>query len=166
MKIFFTTASLLLFGLSNLAFSATKQAEIDVQVTHTPYVNFTGTAPGSTRTYDNDDISNWIFPIDVDIGTLGLESNISGNCSINFSTLNNFDLLHNNTASSLIRYKILYRSLEFGRANNPPLTMLCNTNPSLLQFKADGFYFGSFLGGAFMQSGLYSDIITITVVTQ
>ena len=166
MKIFFTTVSLLLFGLSNLAFSATKQAEIDVQVTHTPYVNFTGTAPGSTRTYDNDDISNWIFPIDVDIGTLGLESNISGNCSINFSTLNNFDLLHNNTTSSLIRYKILYRSLEFGRANNPPLTMLCNTNPSLLQFKADGFYFGSFLGGAFMQSGLYSDIITITVVTQ
>ncbi len=167
MRNFSTTVGLLLLLINTSSYSAgSDHTVIDLEVTHTPYVNFTGTAPGSTRTYDNNDIANWIYPVVTDIGTLGLESNIPGNCDISFSTINNFDLLHTGSGSSLIRYKILYLSQEFGQASNTPVTTLCNSIPTALQFKATGYYLGGIWGGVFMQSGIYQDIITVTVVTQ
>ncbi len=166
MKIISIITGFVLLSLSSLTYSATKQVDIEFQVTHTPYVHFTGTAPGSTRVYDNDDIANWIYPVVVDIGTLGLESNVTGNCDISFSTLNNFDLLHTGSGNSLIKYKVLYRSQEFSQTSNTPVTTLCNSLPTALQFKATGYYLGGIWGGVFMQSGIYQDIITVTVVTQ
>ena len=102
-------ASSILFATGTVAFAATDTTQIDLSVTHVPYVKLIGTAPGSSRFYGNNDIANWIFPSIVDLGTLGLETNVGGNCDINFSTLNNFDLLHTVSNNSLTKYKILYQ---------------------------------------------------------
>ena len=167
MRILITITSLLIVALNSLAYAAdSKQVDIELQITHTPYVHFTGTAPGSHRMYDNNDIANWIYPTLVNIGTLGLESNMTGNCDISFSTVNNFDLLHTASSRSLTQYEIFYQSHVFGRTNNTLLTTLCNTAPTALEFKATGIVIGNFWEEVLIQSGVYRDIITVTVVTQ
>ncbi len=69
-----------------ITFAASDTAEINLNLNYTPYVKLIGTAPGRTRYYSNTDIVNWVTPSVVSLGTLGLESNVGGNCDINFST--------------------------------------------------------------------------------
>jgi hypothetical protein len=159
-------AALSLVLLSSIGLATTDQADIELQFTHTPYVSLTGTAPGSSRMYENTDIANWIFPTVVDIGTLGLDSNVPGDCDVSFSTLNNFDLLHTVSNASLTQYKLLYQSQEFGLANNPTLSIPCNTTPTMFQFKPTGIVFGNFSAASLIQNGVYRDVVTVVVTTQ
>ena len=152
--------------VSGSASTATKQAEIDLSYTYTPYVTLVGTAAGSNRMYDNNDIADWIFPRIVDLGTLGLESNILGDCTINFSTANSFDLLHTVSSASLTQYKVLYQSQEFGLSANPALTIPCNTLPTTIQFIPTGIVIGNFWEAALIQSGVYRDTVHVSVTTQ
>ncbi len=144
----------------------TRQTDIELTLTHTEYVKLTGTAPGSSRQYDNNDIANWIFPSVVDLGTMGLESNVGGNCDLNFSTLNNFELLHTVSGNSLTKYKVLYQNQEFGRTSNPTLTIPCTTLPTNIQFTPTQVVFGNIFPALFIQSGNYRDVITVVVTTQ
>jgi len=155
------------FLFSNSALNAaTDQTDIEFSYTYTPYVKLIGTAPGSSRMYGNNDIANWIFPSVVDIGTLGLESNVGGDCDMNFSTLNNFNLLHTVSGNSLTKYKILYQSQEFGLDSNPTLSIPCNTTPTTMQFTPTQIVFGNLLPSLFIESGVYRDVITVVVTTQ
>ncbi len=156
----------LLLSLNTSAYSATNQTEIELNFTHTPFVNLVGTAPGSNRMYDNNYIADWIFPVNVDLGTLGLASNILGGCGVNFSTANNFDLLHTVSGASLTQYKVLYHSQEFGINTNPTLSIPCNTVPTAIQFRPTGIVFGNFWEAGLIESGIYRDIINVVVTTQ
>lgn len=158
-------ASVFLFG-SQLTYAATDQTDININVTHAPYVTLIGTAPGSTRYYGNNDIANWIFPSIVDLGTLGLESSVSGNCDMNFSTVNDFQLLHTISGNRLTRYKILYQSQEFRETSNPTLTIPCNTVPTTIEFSPTQIVFGNILPSLLIESGVYRDVVTVVVTTQ
>jgi len=157
--------SSLLFISTSLS-AVTKQAEIEMSYKHAPYVKLIGTAPGSNRVFDNNDIADFITPVTVDLGTMGLDSNIPGDCEVNFSTLNNFDLKHTVSGSSITRYKVLYRTEEFGRASNQPLIMPCTSVPTSIQFRATGIVFGNIWESVLIQSGTYSDTVNVVVTTQ
>ena len=152
--------------VSSNAFAATDTTDVDISVTHTPYVNFTGTAPGSSRFYGNNDIANWIFPAIVDLGTLGLESNIGGNCDINFTTLNNFDLLHTVSGNSLTKYKVIYQGQDFSQTSNPQLSIPCTTLPTTIEFSPTQIVFGNLFPQLLIESGIYQDVVSIVVTTQ
>ena len=158
-------ASLLLASTSTVI-AATHSTNVDVSVTHAPYVKLIGTAPGSSRFYGNNDIANWIFPSIVDLGTLGLESNIGGNCDINFSSVNDFDLLHTVSGNSLTKYRVIYQSQSFSQTSNPTLTIPCNTLPTTIEFSPTQLVFGNFLPSLLIESGIYRDIVTVVVTTQ
>jgi hypothetical protein len=152
--------------VSSNVFAATDTTEVDISVTHTPYVNFTGTAPGSSRFYGNNDIANWIFPSVVDLGTLGLESNIGGNCDINFSTANNFQLLHTVSGNSLTKYRVIYQGQSFSQISNPTLSIPCTTLPTTIEFSPTQLVFGNLFPQLLIQSGNYQDDVSIVVTTQ
>lgn len=162
--------TLIILGLlsaSNvITFAASETTDINISVTHTPYVNLIGTAPGSSRYYGNNDIANWIFPSIVDLGTLGLEANVAGNCDINFSTLNNFDLLHTVSSNSLTKYKIIYQSQDFSQTSNPTLTIPCNTLPTTIEFSPTQIVFGNLFPALLIEAGVYNDVVSIVVTTQ
>ena len=151
------------------AYAATESSHINIQVTHDEYVRIIGSAAGSSRTYSNNDIANWIFPSIVDLGTLGLELNMLGNCDVSMTTLNNFDffdLLHTTSGNSLTKYKVIYESQEFSETNNPNLSLPCNLTPSIIQFSPTQLVIGNLFPSALIQTGTYSDTVTITVTTQ
>jgi len=144
--------------------AATDEATIDISHTYTPFVNFTGTAPGASRFYDNDDLVNFIFPISVNLGTMGLESNVGGNCDLNFTTQNNFKLLHTINNGNFGDYSIQYRGQEFNETNNPQLELPCTASATDLNFILNGISFGGF--DFFLPSGVYQDIVNVVVTTQ
>lgn len=154
--------------LSMLAWSSTQavtnDTEITISHTYTPYVNFTGTAPGASRFYDNDDIVNFIFPVTVNLGTMGLDSNVLGDCDLDFSTLNNFKLRHTVSNQNLANYRILYQGQSFEEANNPQLTIPCNTAPTDIDFILTGWSLAGF--DFLIPAGIYRDVVNVTVTTQ
>jgi hypothetical protein len=156
----------LLFVINANTTAATKIANLNINITFDPYVKLIGTAPGATRVYDNDDIANWIFPSVVDLGTLGVESNLNGNCNINFSTINNFKLLHEINGAHLTKYKLLYESEEFSEISNPTLILPCNTSPTIFQFVPTQIVWPNIFPSFTMQHGIYEDTVTMVVTTQ
>jgi hypothetical protein len=161
-----TIASCVLFTPAVNAFAATDTTVINMSTTYTPYVSLTGTAPGASRFYSNNDIANWIFPNVVDLGTLGLESNLGGSCDINFSTQNNFDLLHTVSGNSLTKYKVIYQSQDFSDTSNPTLTIPCTTIPTTMQFSPTQIVWGNLFPTNWIEHGIYQDIVTIVVTSQ
>jgi len=161
------TSCLLIIPIAS-SFAATDTTVIKMNTTYTPYVNFTGTAPGSSRFYSNSDIVSFVTPNVANLGTLGLESNVGGNCDINFSTQNNFRLLHTVSGNNLTTYTIIYQNTNFDSANNPTLTVPCTTPATSLEFtpSSGSFFTNLFIGLAFIPSGIYQDTINITVTTQ
>ena len=155
------------FLLTVSAFStqaATDNTEITLSHTYDPYVNFTGTAPGASRFYDNGDVYNFIFPVQVNLGTMGLASNVSGDCDLNFSTQNDFKLRHTVSNDDLADYRIVYRNATYDETSNPQLSISCNTTPTDLDFILVGWSLAGF--DAFIPAGVYRDIVTVTVTTQ
>jgi len=148
------------------AYAATESTQINLQVIHDEYVRIVGSAAGSSNSYSNNDIANWIYPNVVDLGTLGLESNMQGNCDFTMTTLNNFDLLHTVSNQSLTKYKVIYESQEFNADNNSTLPLPCSLTPSIIQFSPTQIVTGNFSPSTLIETGTYSDTITIVVTTQ
>jgi len=144
--------------------AATDETVIDISHTYTPYVNFTGTAPGASRFYDNDDLVNFIFPLTVVLGTMGLESNVGGNCDLEFSTLNNFELQHTIIPTTGGDYTINYQGETFTDGNNPTLTIPCTTAPTEISFRLNNLTIIGFDNS--IPSGVFKDIVTVIVTTQ
>ena len=159
-------ASSILCASVVVAFAEVDTTQIDIKVTHVPYVKLIGTAPGSSRYYGNNDIANWIFPSIVDLGTLGLETNVGGDCDINFSTLNNFDLLHTVSNNSLTKYKIIYKSQDFSQTSNPTLILPCGSVPTTIEFSPTQIVWGNLFPTNWIEAGVYQDVVTVVVTTQ
>ncbi|MGK0270887.1 MAG: hypothetical protein ACI88H_001538 [Cocleimonas sp.] len=151
-------------SILNVANATTDSTVIELSHTYTPYVNFTGTAPGASRFYDNDDLVNFIFPLTVVLGTMGLESNVGGNCDMEFSTLNDFELKHTVIPTSGAEFTINYQGQTFTKGNNPTLTTPCTTSATDISFELNNLTLIGF--DNFIPSGLFKDIVTVVVTTQ
>ncbi|RVU84735.1 hypothetical protein EOL70_10815 [Leucothrix sargassi] len=121
-------------ALSSSAFAATDTKYIKMQVTQGTFAELTGSAiDGKINTVTMTDIdAKSVVPL----GTLGVKSN-GDDCSIKFSTLNNFSLLNYSTNKPLTRYRLGY--LGHNIASNADQTIAlnsCSLNDSLLTFAA------------------------------
>lgn len=156
------------------AFAATDETVIDLSYTYTPYVNFIGTAAGASRFYDNGELASGFNTIWVNLGTLGLESNVPGNCDLSFTTVNNFTLLSTSSnggnlgGGSIGAYSLRYRNQVFGNAANPSnldTSLPCSSLATPIDFKLNRNF--SFIGfNRAIRAGVYQDIVNITVTTQ
>ncbi len=157
-------ASMILIALSvlmvNTARAAGESTDIQVRVIYDQYVRLSGTAVGASRTFSVDDVKppDGSKPL-LSLGTLGLESNFAANCTMDFSTQNNFKLRHTVSNKRLTRYILKYRNKRITRTKNS-LDLPCNTTPSVLAFRRRGKFRNN------VKSGIYADIVTITVTTQ
>lgn len=145
-------------------FAETDTTAIELSHTFAPFVNFTGTAPGSSRFFDNDELVNFIFPLSVNLGTMGLASNVGGNCDLNFTTTNNFRLLNTLSNNNLGNYSIQYEGQVFNQANNPQLELPCTSTATNLNFILNGISFSGF--DFFIEAGVYQDVVNVVVTTQ
>lgn len=152
-KPLFTTA--LFFATTSIALAATDTTDIQINVTKDAFVNLVGSAVGSSSTFTTDDIDN----ATVSLGTLGLESNSSGDCDISFSSANNYKLNHEVTGETLVDYAISYAGVSNDGANTNNVTTSCNTVASSLDLVSPAM-------PATINAGLYKDVVTVTVVTQ
>lgn len=154
--------SILILFLANSIFATENTATIDLSVTHTEYVSLTGTVVGANRVFSDDDVrpqSNGQRGPKVELGTLGVKSNIPGNCTLSLTTANGFRLRHINTNQRLAGYRLLYQGQRFNRRNSD-ITQSCNTDPSPLEFSTNKNYRNT------MQTGIYQDKVTIVVTTE
>jgi hypothetical protein len=150
-----------LFSFSVGVALAADTTTVELEVTHTPYVKLLGSVVGASKFFSVTDIK----PVGggrpkVTVGFLGLESNISGSCTVDFSTQNNFKLRHIVSNQRLTRYILKYRGQKIKK--NAPTIVLpsCNLNLRPLKLKRKGPFKNN------PQAGIYQDIVTITVTTQ
>ena len=151
-----------LMATSSIAIAATDTAEIEINVTKDAYVNFTGDLAGNvskdlTVTEVNGTVTT--------LGNLGTQSNTTGACEINISSLNDFRLQHNVEDTLYLHqtnhYTINYSGTSFTSGNSPTLNLTsCNNAASPMQIATPGFASDQ------VQAGTYSDILTVTVTTE
>jgi len=163
-KTFKTITAIMTLLISTSAIVAVEDTStIDLEFTHTEYVNLIGTAVGASRFWTVDDVQpvgNRRRGPRVSIGTLGLESNATGDCELDFSTQNNFRLRHTVTNQRLSNFRLRFRGTNITRRRNRQMTVPCNFNPRNFQFQTTGNFRQN------PQAGVYQDIITVTVTTQ
>ena len=155
-----------LIAILSAAFSlnaAQDTTEININTTFVDYVNFIGSAAGISKFYSFDEVKplrrNIRGPI-VKIGSLGLESNSVGDCDVEISTQNDFRLRHTVSNQELTEYRIKWKRNNISRTANRQLTFPCNTDANNFLFQTVGNFRSD------TQSGIYQDIIMITVSTQ
>ncbi len=151
-----------LFSCSaTMIFAANKTTLLELEVNYTPYVKLLGSAVGITKFFSVEDIK----PLSggrpwVTIGSLGLESNISGSCTLDFASNNGFRLRHTVSNRRLTRYILRYKGNRINRRNTTVVLPSCNQALSSLELKRRGRFRNN------VQAGIYQDIVTLTVTTQ
>jgi len=136
--------------------AATHSSILDIQVKHIEFVRLIGSAAGIDKVIVVDDIRSGSV---VNIGTLGLESSISGSCSLDFKSLNSFSLEYSQKGKqSLADYQLEYDGKII--TSDITLVMPCKTLATALDFKATSNVKKN------PRPGFYSDTITLTVTTQ
>lgn len=153
----------ILYLFSNSIFAANESTQIDLQLTHIEYVNLIGNVVGASKYFSVDDIEpagNSGPGPTVSLGQLGLEGNTVGSCTLDFSTINNFRLRHTVTNRRLTRYRLNYKNKKINKKNTSMTLISCNEAQSSLDFTAVGNFRRN------VKSGIYQDIVTITVTTQ
>ncbi len=156
-------ASTLLPFLMGISYAATKSGNIQIAVGQFSYVNLKGTVVGAFKHFTVDEIKPngnrrkgpWLK-----LGTLGLNSNISGNCDLEFTSLNNFKLRHTQTNKVLSKYRLKYKRKRITRNNNH-ISLRCKVRKRALKFQSIGR-----IQNQIIPAGVYRDVITITVTTQ
>lgn len=147
----------LMFAITSAAaYAASDSTSIDLQVTHIEYLNFIGTAVGINKTIAVDDIRNGNV---INIGTLGLESTLTGSCTLDFSSLNGFSLKHSQGNQRLSDYQLTYVGNTIA-SNTTIILPSCDTTATALDFLAIGKIKKN------PRPGLYSDTVTIIVTSQ
>jgi len=156
-------ASILFPFFMGLSYAATKSGHIQIAVGQFSYVNLKGTVVGAFKHFTLDEIKPtgnrrkgpWLK-----LGTLGLDSNVSGNCDLEFTSLNNFKLRHTQTNQLLSKYRLKYRNHRITRKNNL-ISLPCKRKNKPLRFQSIGR-----IQNRVITAGTYRDILTITVTTQ
>ena len=86
---------------------------------------------------------------------MGLESNISGDCDISFSTLKKIKLVHTVSNNTLTEYKVVYQNTDFGMASNPTFTIPCNTTPTSLEITPTQLVLGNLFDDVLIEACIY-----------
>jgi hypothetical protein len=151
-------ASAVLLATSSFAIAATDTTEIEINVTKDAYVNFIGTLQGNTvRGLTTAEVDG----VTTTLGTLGFESNTTGGCTVSFSSLNDYKLIHTgNNALDLGSYTIGYSgTTNTTGTTNDYAAASCNEAASNVTIANPNL-------PAVVIAGTYSDTITIEVATQ
>ena len=153
----------LLFAFVSVTHAARESTFIELQVTYDEYVKLVGTVVGAVKTFSVDDIKpagNRGPGPTVSVGSLGISSNLTGDCTLNFTTRNNFRLRHLVSNRRLTNYRLNFNGKRINRRRNTTMTLPCNSAPTSLDFTATGRFRRN------VASGIYSDTVTIVVTTQ
>ena len=152
-------ASAVLLATSSIAFAASDSTEIEINVTKDAYVNFVGTLAGNVvKPLTLAEVDNTTTTL----GTLGIESNTTGTCTVAFSSLNDYKLIHTTDAAlNLGDYSISYAGVSNSAASsgNDYVAANCNEAPSNFDMTSPAL-------PPVVIAGTYSDTITMTVTTQ
>jgi len=156
---------ILLYAFSNMAFAVDKQITLDLEVVHIEYVKLVGTVVGATRSFDVSEVmplGNSKTGPTVSLGMLGIESNIAGNCTLDFASADGkFRLMHTVSLKKLLtRYSLYYDGKEINSKNTSMVLPSCDIPLSSLDFVATGNFAKK------REAGFYSDTVTITVTTE
>ena len=155
----FIAPSLLLVAFFNVANAADDSSNIYISVGQQEYLYMVGTAVGGTNNFSVGDIEpTGTAPI-VSLGTLVFESNVTGDCSLNVSTANDFKLRHTVSNVKLTRFRLRYKGKNLSRSQ-PVKTFPCNSPLSSLNFMAVGIFNSN------PEAGVFQDTVTLTVTTQ
>ena len=159
-----TSLTLVLFSSALTLQAAVDSTDIELNLDVPEYVNIIGTVVGASKYYTADEIGptvainrgDWIT-----LGTLGFESNNSGDCDVEFSTQNNFRLRHTVTNQRLTNYRLRYEGSVISRTRNQQNVYPCNLAASDFEFQKIGAFWRENT-----QDGVYQDTVTITISTQ
>ena len=150
---------LVTFAFVNIANAADDTSNIYISVGQPEYLYMQGTAVGGTNNFSVADIEpTGTVPI-VSLGTLGFESNVTGDCSLNISTVNDFRLRHTVSNEKLTRFRLRYKGKNLSKSQ-PVKTFPCNSALTSLNFMAVGIFNSN------PEAGVYQDTVTLTVTTQ
>ena len=153
-------ASAVLLATSSLAIAATDTTTVEINVTKDAYVNFIGTLSTSpTVTLDVATMAGTST-----LGTLGLESNTTGTCTVSFASANDYKLVHTvDGALDLGVYSISYAGTvnTSGNSGNDYVSAAGGCNAA-----AYNFDFTHPALPAVVTAGTYNDTVTMVVTTQ
>lgn len=144
----------LLSVMMGAVYAATDSSIVQIQVKHIEFLKIVGTAAGINKTIAVDDIRSGNI---VNIGSLGLESSIPGDCTLAFVSLNGFSLKHSKGNQRLSDYQLDYMTQAI--TSDTTMILPCKTATTALDFKALGTVKKN------PRAGLYSDTVTITVTS-
>jgi len=154
-------ASAVLLATSSLAIAATDTTDIEILVTKDAYVNFIGDLQGNvTKTLSLADVNGTTTTL----GTLGTESNTTGTCTVDFTSDNDYKMVHDVDAAMFLHgannYSIDWQntSITSGNANS---VILANCNNAASDFKMITPALP-----AVVIAGTYKDTVHVTVTTQ
>lgn len=157
----------LLLASSSVVIAATDTKTIDIEVTQGEFVQLTGSAvDGNVKvvTMDNVKAGN-----PTDLGTLGVDSNIAAaanataECTVSFSTLNNYSLDHETSGTSLRRFFLTYlgKNVSSNTDTDKDIVADCNQVATELKFTPSG----TVLADGAIEAGIYKDTVTIVVTS-
>ena len=146
----------LLSVMMGAVYAATDSSIVQIQVKHFEFLKIVGTAAGINKTIAVDDIRSGNI---VNIGSLGLESSIPGDCTLDFvsSNIKKFSLQHSQGKQILSYYQLDYKGYTI--TSDTTMILPCKTATTALDFKALGTVKKN------PRAGLYSDTVTITVTS-
>lgn len=153
-------ASTALIIFSNAAIAATDTQTIDIEVIQGTYAELTGSAVDGN--VSNVSMNSITANTTSSLGTLGVNSNGS-NCSLAFSTLNNYSLKHEVSGAQLKRFYLSYLGSNISSNNDADANVdlaSCVMAASALNFKSTGDT------PAVIEAGTYKDTVTITLTAE
>lgn len=145
---------------SGAAIAATDTKTIDIEVVQGTYAELTGSAvDGNVNNINMNSITaNTTTPL----GTLGVSSNGS-NCSLAFSTLNNYSLKHEISGTELKKFRLKYLGNTIASNGDADANIVldsCVMADSALNFVTYGET------PAVVEAGTYKDTVTITMTAE
>ncbi len=160
-KYLFLAVSLLV--IPSVIFSAEDKTSIQLSVVSLGYVKFSGSLVDTSHYFSEVQVrpnhSQKPGP-KILLGTLGLQSNITGDCTLNFSSENNFGLRHVSSNKKLSDYFLNYRNKNITKNQNHSMSVPCNFKPENVNFYTTGQYLEE------IEPGVYSDTVRVEVEIQ
>ena len=152
------SATFVIFSQS--AFAATDIKTIDIEVIQGTYAELTGSAVDGN--ISNINMNSITANTATSLGTLGVNSNGS-NCSLAFTTLNNYTLKHESSGAQLKKYRIKYLGSNIGSNGDADANVVldsCVMPASALSFLSYG------ATPETIEAGTYKDSVTITLTAE
>jgi hypothetical protein len=149
-------ATSLLLAVSSAALAVDRN--IELVASEGELLELYGDAFGEPKALDMDTIKAGTT---ISLGGVGVKSNISGSCKVNFSTTNNYKLSHTTIIGEVLTsFSLKYADTTFSRGNTTAVTTSCNVSPSALTLNP-----AVVDPDKVIKSGAYKDTIIVTVTS-